>query len=76
HTVGPQIRRLPFSKMNQDLLAKCYLICIKLADQHSLNHVAFCCKSTGVFAFPQDEAAEIAVRKVESYLKETNSKLK
>ena len=41
HTVGPQIRRLPVSKMNQDLLAKCYLSCLKLADQHSLNHVAF-----------------------------------
>lgn len=76
HTVGPQIRRLPVSKMNQDLLAKCYLSCLKLADQHSLNHVAFCCISTGVFAFPQDEAAEIAVRTVESYLKETNSTLK
>lgn len=37
HTVGPQIRRLPVSKMNQDLLAKCYLSCLKLADQHSLN---------------------------------------
>ncbi|WP_204271322.1 macro domain-containing protein, partial [Escherichia coli] len=46
HTVGPQIRRLPVSKMNQDLLAKCYLSCLKLADQHSLNHVAFCCIST------------------------------
>ncbi|MDR4248446.1 macro domain-containing protein, partial [Bacillus thuringiensis] len=39
-------------------------------------HIAFCCISTGVFAFPQDEAAEIAVRTVESYLKETNSTLK
>ncbi|MDN9002399.1 macro domain-containing protein, partial [Staphylococcus aureus] len=73
NSVCPQIRRLPFSKMNQDLLAKCYLSCLKLADQHSLYHVAFCCISTGVFAFPKDEAAEIAVRTVESYLKETNS---
>lgn len=61
HTVGPQIRRLPVSKMNQDLLAKCYLSCLKLADQHSLNHVAFCCISTGVFAFPQDEADAIVI---------------
>ena len=51
HTVGPQIRRLPVSKMNQDLLVKCYLSCLKLADQQSLNHIAFCCISTGVFAF-------------------------
>ncbi|MBO0927719.1 protein-ADP-ribose hydrolase [Staphylococcus sp. 30400_3112M30941] len=76
HTVGPQIRRLPVSKMNQDLLAKCYLSCLKLADQQNLNHIAFCCISTGVFAFPQDEAAEIAIRTVQQYLADTNSKLK
>ncbi len=28
HTVGPQIMELPASKMNQDLLAKCYLSCL------------------------------------------------
>ncbi|MDR7633514.1 protein-ADP-ribose hydrolase [Staphylococcus argenteus] len=76
HTVGPQIRRLPVSQMNRDLLAKCYLSCLKLADQERLNHIAFCCISTGVFAFPQDEAAEIAIQTVQQYLTDTKLKLK
>ena len=35
---------------------------------HQLESVAFCCISTGVFHFPQDKAAEIAVRTVRGWL--------
>ncbi|MBO1198728.1 protein-ADP-ribose hydrolase [Staphylococcus simiae] len=76
HTVGPQVRKLPVSDMNQNLLAKCYLSCLKLADQQGLHHLAFCCISTGVFGYPQQEAAEIAIHTVRQYLAQTKSTLK
>lgn len=76
HTVGPQIRKHPVSQMNKDLLARCYRSCLELADAHGLQHLAFCCISTGVFGFPQDEASRIAIDTTLAYLQETGSSLK
>ncbi|MEJ7487517.1 hypothetical protein A9N02_04490 [Staphylococcus sp. AOAB] len=76
HTVGPQVRKLPVSQMNKDLLANSYLNCLKLADQYDMKHIAFCCISTGVFGFPQQEACNIAIETVLDYLKESQSSLK
>ncbi|MCE5039211.1 protein-ADP-ribose hydrolase [Staphylococcus auricularis] len=73
HTVGPQIQHYPVSKMNRDLLARCYQSCLKVADENNLNHIAFCCISTGVFGFPQDEAVKIAIDTVLTYKAETGS---
>lgn len=41
-----------------------------------LRHLAFCCISTGVFGFPQDEASRIAIETTRQYLHETGSELK
>lgn len=71
HTVGPIIddEVTPEAKA---LLASCYRSCLELAEQHNLHSVAFCCISTGVFRFPPDLAAEIAIRTVKEFLlKET-----
>ncbi len=38
--------------------------------ENSLKTVAFCCISTGVFHFPNERAAEIAVSTVRSWLSE------
>lgn len=76
HTVGPQVQRKPVSQMNKDLLAKSYRSCLKLADENGLKHLAFCCISTGVFGFPQEEAAKIAIETTLNYLNETNSPIK
>lgn len=76
HTVGPQVRHLPVSQMNRDLLASCYRNCLALADEHQLQHLAFCCISTGVFGFPQDEACQIAIETTKDYLKTHASSLK
>ena len=43
------------------LLRSCYLSCLELASAYGLESVAFCCISTGVFCFPNDKAAQIAV---------------
>ena len=71
HTVGPIIDD-EVSPEAEALLASCYRSCLELAEQHDLQSIAFCCISTGVFSFPPDLAAEIAIRTVEEFLqKET-----
>ena len=67
HTVGPIITG-PLTQRDCELLTSCYRSCLRLAEEHGLSSVAFCCISTGVFHFPRREAAEIAVRTVREYL--------
>ena len=55
------------------LLRSCYLSCLELASAYGLESVAFCCISTGGFHFPNDLAAEIAVRTVKEFLKKQTS---
>ena len=67
HTVGPIIDdEVPLEA--ETLLASCYRSCLELAALHGLRSIAFCCISTGVFRFPPDSAAEIAIRTVEEFL--------
>ena len=76
HTVGPQIPQgLKPSKKECNDLASCYRSCLDIANYHNLKSLAFCCISTGVFNFPQDLAAEIAVKTAEDYLKSTETSL-
>ena len=68
HTVGPIVRgRL--NKKHCELLKSCYKSCLELAVLNGIKSIAFCCISTGVFGFPQDKAAEIAVETVREFLK-------
>ncbi len=73
HTVGPVISG-PLRQSDCKLLADCYQSCLKLAAANELQSVAFCCISTGVFHFPQEQAAEIAVGTVRNFL-ETDSSI-
>lgn len=73
HTVGPIISG-PLHEEDCDLLAGCYRSCLELAAENSIRSVAFCCISTGVFHFPQQRAAEIAVETVRRFL-ETDSSI-
>ena len=68
HTVGPIIRG-PLTEEDRTQLASCYRSCLALAEEHGLKSVAFCCISTGVFHFPKDEAARIAVHTVRDCLR-------
>ena len=72
HTVGPIISGI-VTKEDKELLASCYRSCLELAAENDLESVAFCCISTGEFHFPNDLAAEIAVRTVKEYLKKQTS---
>jgi O-acetyl-ADP-ribose deacetylase (regulator of RNase III) len=73
HTVGPIVSDGVPSKKQCEELADCYRECLKLADKNELQSVAFCCISTGVFGFPQEPAANIALRIVREYLDNTPS---
>ena len=72
HTVGPIVQG-SLSERHERLLASCYESCLKLADENGLKSIAFCCISTGVFMFPNERAAEIAVKTVREYRKNNNS---
>lgn len=67
HTVGPVIRGR-VSRQDRAELASCYRSCLELAAGHKLSSVAFCCISTGEFHFPNQEAAQIAVKTVTEFL--------
>jgi O-acetyl-ADP-ribose deacetylase (regulator of RNase III) len=68
HTVGPIIDNWKVKQEDEYQLASCYKACLQLADENSLNCIAFCCISTGEYKFPNQLAAEIAIRTVREYL--------
>jgi O-acetyl-ADP-ribose deacetylase (regulator of RNase III) len=72
HTVGPIIEH-SLTKRDCDLLASCYVSCLELAEENGCHSIAFCCISTGVFRFPREEAAEIAVQTVKDPLEKGSS---
>lgn len=68
HTVGPIVG----GKLTAEdcrLLENCYRSCLELADKNGIKSIAFCCISTGEFHFPNEKAAQIAVKTVKEYLK-------
>ena len=67
HTVGPIIADAP-TQRDCELLASCYRACLELAAENHLESIAFCCISTGEFHFPNEQAAEIALRTVKAFL--------
>ncbi|MBQ9006524.1 MAG: protein-ADP-ribose hydrolase [Atopobiaceae bacterium] len=69
HTVGPIANGYPTPR-HRVQLASCYRSCLDAVAAEDLHSLAFCCISTGIFGFPQQEAAQIAVRTVSSWLDE------
>ena len=67
HTVGPIVADQP-TQRDCELLASCYRACLELAAENDLESIAFCCISTGEFHFPNEQAAEIALRTVKAFL--------
>lgn len=72
HTVGPIINGKLTSE-DCDLVESCYKSCLELAVKNNLDSIAFCCISTGEFHFPNDKAAQIAVKTVEEFMKKETS---
>lgn len=68
HTVGPIVREEEAEK--PDELASCYKECLNLARDSGLRSIAFCCISTGVFGYPKESAARVALRATKEWLDE------
>jgi len=68
HTIGPIIRQGQPEKPEE--LASCYRECLNLAKKAALRSIAFCCISTGVFGYPQESAAHVALKTVKEWLSE------
>ena len=69
HIVGPIIQYQLTTELEKDQ-ADCYRNTLDLCAENGLKSVAFCCISTGVFHFPNERAAEIAVQTVTAWLTE------
>ena len=67
HTVGPMAQGAPTVEQRKQL-TQCYLSCLDAAAVNGVKSIAFCCISTGVFGFPQQEGASIAVNAVKTWL--------
>lgn len=72
HTVGP-IWNGGRSR-EEELLASCYFNSMQMALEHGIRSIAFPSISTGVYHFPVDLAAKIAVRTVAGFLNKNEEK--
>jgi O-acetyl-ADP-ribose deacetylase (regulator of RNase III) len=61
HTLGPVYGQ---DHPEADLLASCYRNSLALAEENGVDSIAFPAISTGVFGYPVEEAAEVALRTV------------
>lgn len=71
HTVGPVWNG--GSHNEDELLADCYRNSLGLAAENAIRTIAFPSISTGIYSFPVERAAKIAIRTVNEYLKENSN---
>lgn len=74
HVAGPIVTGKLTKSLEQDL-KNCYKNILDMCLENNLKSVAFCCISTGVFRFPNERAAEIAVETVTNWLKQNENKI-
>lgn len=72
HTVGPIVDESP-TERDCAQLESCYRACLTLAAENHLESIAFFCISTGEFHFPNEQAAQIAVQTVKTFLNQKSS---
>lgn len=70
HTVGPVWHG--GYKNESQLLADCYFNSLKLAQQYKIKTLAFPNISTGVYNFPKEKAAQIAINEVKHFIDNNN----
>ncbi|WP_417446481.1 O-acetyl-ADP-ribose deacetylase [Kangiella sp.] len=71
HTVGPVWQG--GNENEAELLASCYMNSLQLAEQKKLRSIAFPCISTGVYGYPKQQAAAIAVNVCKMFVSNTES---
>ena len=67
HCLGPVYGR---DEPSGELLARCYRVALRLAEEHAVASVAFPALSTGAFGYPMEEAASVALGAVRAALLE------
>ena len=67
HAVGPVYRDGKHGEPEQ--LGSCYRTCLELAEQHGVRTISFPAISTGVYGYPVEEAASIALSAVAEHLR-------
>lgn len=65
HCLGPVYG---FDKPEDELLSRCYINALKIAEQHGIDSIAFPAISTGVFGYPMREAARVAFRTISNMI--------
>jgi O-acetyl-ADP-ribose deacetylase (regulator of RNase III) len=68
HAVGPMYRDGRYGEPEQ--LANCYLVCLDLAEQHNVRSISFPAISTGVYGYPLEAAAGIALETIAARLQD------
>ena len=76
HTVGPIAPSHKPGPREELLLRRCYTSCLEEATHRGLGTLAFCCISTGVFGYPQEAAARVAIDAVRHHLDHNDPNLK
>ena len=74
HIVGPIVKDGLTPELEKDL-AYCYRNTLDMCRENGIKSVAFCCISTGVFRFPNKQAAEIAVKTVMEWMAENSGEM-
>ncbi|XP_026568602.1 O-acetyl-ADP-ribose deacetylase MACROD2 isoform X3 [Pseudonaja textilis] len=74
HTVGP-IARGHISDIHKEDLANCYKTSLKLAKEKLIRSIAFPCISTGIYGFPNEPAAVIALTTVKEWLSKNENEM-
>ena len=73
HAVGPVYRDGRHGE--PELLASCYRKCLAMAEERGLCTIGFPSISTGVYGYPLEQAAAIALREVKAHLEKADTKL-
>ncbi|KAH7322912.1 hypothetical protein B0I35DRAFT_190221 [Stachybotrys elegans] len=69
HAVGPRYGSGDTGK-EEALLRNCYTKSLTLAADHELTSVAFSCISTGIYGYPHEDAAHVAIGAVRKFMEE------
>ncbi|KAL9863286.1 ADP-ribose glycohydrolase MACROD2 isoform 2-T3 [Geothlypis trichas] len=74
HTVGP-IARGHLTDTHKENLASCYKSSLKLAKEYNIRSIAFPCISTGIYGFPNEPAAVIALSTIKEWLSKNHNEV-
>lgn len=76
HTVGPIVYGPRPTSRDEFALRSSYRSCLQAAEKAGCESLALCCVSTGVFHYPNADAARVAVSEVRDFLHERDSKMR